>query len=130
MVTVQVKHIKPEYTRDFNGLEYDSEIRAQWIRDNKDKYFDVAKITYLYCTKEKAMNLAYTDTNSVDEYWGDSIKYRFSNIQDEGERVTICPLYKDAKGHRSTSVGDIFRVNGVEYFVDSYEFTAVDGEEV
>lgn len=128
MVTIKVKHINLGSTRDFNGLSYKSEVRAKWIRENQDKYITVAEVTYLYATRQKAMNLAYEDTNSINEYWVDAIKYRFADVAEQ-DRVKVYPAPAGMGGYRSTSVGDIFTIctddKEVDYFVDSYGFTPV-----
>lgn len=126
MVTIKIRHIMPNQTRGFNGLKYDSAIRAEWIRENKDNYMDVAKIQYNYMTKQKAMNTAFSDTNSVDQYWVDKIQ----SLEDGEGNTKIYPFHSLVGGHRSTSVGDIMEVtNGdkpaVEYFVDSSGFSLV-----
>ena len=121
MVTIKVKQIKPNFTRDFNGTSYKTEARLEWVKNNPDAYFDVAEITYLYCTEAKAKNYAYEDTNSIHEYWVDALEYRF----DEDGRYKVFDFDPEIGGHRSTSVGDILEVNGVDYMVDSYGFSEV-----
>lgn len=103
-------------------MSYKSEVRAKWIRENQDKYIEVLDITYLYATKQKSMNQAYEDSKTINEYWVDAIKCRFSDVAEQ-DRVCVYPAPEETGGHRSTSVGDIMVVNGVEYFVDSYGFT-------
>ncbi len=127
MVKITIKHIKPGHTRDFNGLMYSSDVRAEWVRDNQDKYSLVAQITFLYCIREKALNKAYEATNSINDYWVDSIKYLFADVAGQ-DRVKVYPHDPEVGGHRSTSVGDIMTVQvgdakAYDYFVDSYGFT-------
>lgn len=121
MVTIIVKHLKRAFSRDFHGVSYQSAERAKFIRESLDAYFPVAELEYHYMTKQKAMNLAYRDTNSVDEYWVDAL---------EGAPTMVHQVFPfedliGVTGHRSTSVGDIFVIDGVDYFVDSYGFSPV-----
>lgn len=114
MTKIIIKHIKPGFTRDFNRLKFDSEIRANWIRENQDKYFTVAELNYDLVAEKKAMNIAYSRTQNQQEPWSLTLNYPTNKIYD---------FAPDTPGHRSTQTGDIFIVNDVEYFVDSYGFT-------
>ena len=117
MITITVKHLNRNKSRDFHGVRYESAARAEFIRDNINSYDAVAELKYNYMTKDKAMNLAYTDTNSVETAWVDDLNTReYADVY-----VDIC---------RSTSVGDVFTVQvgdmkPYDYFVDSYGFSPV-----
>ncbi len=113
-MTVRVKHLNRHTFSEFNGLGYDSAVRAEFIRNNLKEYNEVA-ILRLRGSRELSMNDAFRFTQNQESGWAEDL----ATYQDFDIFVEHC---------RSTSVGDIFIVNEVEYFVDSYGFSPVKAD--
>jgi len=83
-----------------------------------------------------ALEFAWRWTNNVEGSW--SMPETFPNGDFNGDynrnTTVIKPLYRDEKGktwgHRSSMVGDVFKIDGEEYTVASFGFKKANGEEV
>ena len=88
----------------------------------EDTATHVATVSAPHAVVTEALEFAYRYTNNIDGSWSMKIG---SDANDAVE--VVAPLYTDADGkqwgHRSTSVGDVMIVEGVEYTVSGFGFT-------
>jgi len=91
----------------------------------EDTATHVATVSAPHAVVTEALEFAYRYTNNIDGSWSMKIG---SDANDAVE--VVAPLYTDADGkqwgHRSTSVGDVMIVEGVEYTVSGFGFTKVE----
>jgi len=92
---------------------YREEKLVKIVKDNLDKYPIVAIMT-LEGELHEMLNDAYRLTNSVEEAWYTNPELLQNGLVDVPE-----------EGCRSTSVGDIISVDGVDYMVDGFGFKAL-----
>ena len=108
-------------TYEYNELRrdvdcYRGEDLARIILNNKDRLKTVASMV-MGGKLSDILEDAYRLTNNIDSPWMG------------GEVLEIGTVSEDAKG-RSTSIGDVVVVEGVEYMVDSFGFTCLDDIEL
>lgn len=115
MVNVRLKHITENNLRSFYEVGINTEKRAEWVRNNSDKYETVADIEIDANELMKAFSKVFSATQNLDESWITLLK----NKQPDNVYVDRC---------RSTSVGDIVEANGQKFFVDSFGFSPIIAE--
>jgi len=111
---VTVRHLPREAYRDISCI-YDEGERLVFAKDQlkHNNYIRVADIEIKTHSINKALNLAFEVTNSIDVPW-----YLADDI-DVAESAQ--------EGCRSTSVGDIIQILGISYMVAGCGFTEIKG---
>jgi len=103
--------------RDFPEYE-DNNTIAEYVKTNWDDYVVVADIDFDTNTIKRTLDVAYTWTQNEC-----STKGWVQEAESfEGNEVYI-------EGERSTSVGDIFEINGVNYVIMPFGFLEIINSE-